>query len=179
MEARARKRVGNVRPVHLCALGVDEVRCFKYIVRPPHGPHAGREVWIEVAMENRVAHHLVPVAASVVDHLKRVAGSGTNHLTVEIAGLVTVGRLQPLMRMLVMYVRDVPATVKNSKLHVIVDVAVIDVGWIIRVISPRCFEKRSQRVRETSGRWLRFPKQRGLITRMIHPTSITATSTIT
>src|ERR1700736_4391769 len=42
---------------------------FKYVVRAPHGPHTGGEVWIKVAVKDRVAHHLVSVAAAVIDHL--------------------------------------------------------------------------------------------------------------
>ncbi len=96
-------------------------------MRSPHGPHAGGEVWIEVAVEDRVADHFVSVAAAVVDHLQRVACAGTDHLAVEIGSLVAVWRLQPLVRVLMMNVRHVSSTVKNSELHVIVDVAVIDV----------------------------------------------------
>ena len=100
---------------------------FKHVMRAPHGPHAGSEVWIEVAMEDRVADDLVAIAAAVIGHLERVTRARADHLAVEISALIAVRRLQPLMCMLVMDVADAGATVKNSELEMIVDVAVIDV----------------------------------------------------
>ena len=77
-----------------------------------------------MAVKDRVANHFVAIAAAVIDHLQRVAGAGANHLTIEIASLIAVGRLKPLVCMLMMHVSHIPATVKNSELDVIVDVAV-------------------------------------------------------
>src|SRR5258708_4552085 len=74
---------------------------FKPVVRSPHGPQARREMRIEVTMENRVAYDLVSIATAVVGHLQRVARTRANHLTVEIAAHIAVGRLQPLVRVLV------------------------------------------------------------------------------
>src|SRR5215510_13634561 len=101
-------------------------------MRPPHRPHARGEMRIEVAVKNRVADDLVAIAAAVVDHLQRVAGAGADHLTIEIGPLVAIGRLKPLVGMLMMYVSYIPAAVKNSELDVIVDIAVVDVRRIVR-----------------------------------------------
>src|SRR5467141_4607136 len=100
-------------------------------MRAPHGPHARCEVWIEVAVEDRVAYHFVAIATAVVNHLQGVARSRTDHLTVEVTALIAIRRLQPLMRVLVMNVGHTGATVKNPELQMIVDVAVVDVGRIV------------------------------------------------
>ena len=107
---------------------------FKNIVRAPHRPHAGGKVRIEVAVEDRIADHLVAIATAVVNHLQGVAGARTDHLAIEIAALIAIGRLEPLMRVLMMNVSHAQraAAVKNSELHMIVDVAVVNVRWVVR-----------------------------------------------
>ena len=123
-------------------------------MRPPHRPHARGEMRIEVAVKDRVANDLVAIAAAVVDHLQCVAGAGADHLTIEIACLIAVGRLQPLVGMLMMHVSHIPATVKNSELDVIVDVAVIDVRRIVGEERRRRLRRGVHRVRERAARSL-------------------------
>src|SRR5260370_8248762 len=97
---------------------VRELRsALKHIMRAPHRPHARGKVRIEVAMENRVAYDFVSIAAAVVSHLERVARARTNHLTIEIAALVALGRLQPLVRVLGMHVSHPGPPMKSSELH--------------------------------------------------------------
>ena len=48
-----------------------EFTLFKNVVYSPKCPHPSREVRIEVAVENGVSDRLIPVAASVVNHVER------------------------------------------------------------------------------------------------------------
>ena len=77
----------------------------------PKAPHAGGEVRIEMAVENQIAYSLVTVTAAIVINLERKARAGTDHLAVEISAVVVFGTMQPLVRMLVMHVRQVGARV--------------------------------------------------------------------
>src|ERR1700694_5853852 len=56
------------------------------------------------------------------------------------------------MRMLVMNVRHISSTVKNPELEVIVDIAVVDVGWVIWEKRNRRLVRRCHLVRRTRGR---------------------------
>src|SRR5205807_8149969 len=86
---------------------------LEHVVYAPHGPHTGGKVRIKVAMENRVAHRLIAVAAAVIDHLERERGAGAQELTVQIAAVLAVRRMQPLVRVLVMDVRKFASRVQD------------------------------------------------------------------
>src|SRR5258708_3136750 len=115
----------------------------------PKAPHAGRKMRIEMAVEDRVANCLVAVAAPIVIDLERKGRTGTDHLAVEIGAVVVVGTVQPLVRMLMMHVRQVRSGMEYSEDDVIVKIAVIDVGWIVGVVRSSRFRHRVRR----ANRW--------------------------
>ena len=59
--------------------------------------------------------------------LKREGRARTQHLAVEIGAVVVVGTMDPLVRMLVVHVRQNRARVQYAEDYVIVQIAVIDV----------------------------------------------------
>src|SRR5215467_5774528 len=93
---------------------------------------------IEMAMENRIAYSLVKIAAAVVHHLQGVACARADHLAVQVARVIAVGRLQPLLSVLMVYVRDVGSAMQYPEDHMVIDVAVIYVRGIIRVKGHGC-----------------------------------------
>ena len=133
--ARARDRsalrnlaVGqSARTVDRTAIAVELRAFFEDIVRAPHFPHALREVRVEVAVEDRVARGLVAVARAAVRDLgsKRVARS--HCLAIEIARVVAVRRIQPLVRVQVVDVVLFRTCMDHPHLHVVVEIAVVNV----------------------------------------------------
>ena len=101
-----------------------------------------------MAVEDRIANHLVAIATAVVNHFEGIAGARTDHLAVQVAALVAVGRLQPLMRVLMMDVRyaERAAAMKNSELDVIVDVAVVNIRRVVGKVGSAGFDRRLHRV---------------------------------
>ena len=71
------------------------------------------------------------VAAAVIRHVQRVAGAGADHLAVAIVARVAVRRVQPLVRVLMVHVRDVRPGMEDPELHMVADVAVVDVRRIV------------------------------------------------
>ena len=88
-------------------------------------------------MENRVAHRLITVAAAVVDHLECERGTRAQELAVQIAGVLAVRRMQPLVRVLMMDVREFASGVQDAKDDVVVEIAVIDVRWVVGKVRCR------------------------------------------
>src|SRR5262249_13656053 len=117
------------------SVGTAEKLCagFKDVMHPPHGPHALSKVGIEMAMEDGISNRLVPVAAAVVIDLQRVGHARTDHLAIEIASILVVGCMQPLVGMLVMDVSQECTRMQNTELNMIVQITVVDVGRIIGI----------------------------------------------
>ncbi len=93
-------RVGSV-PSFLCvgnALFVELGPGLEHVVDAPERPHPFGEVRIKVAVEDRVAHRVVQVAAAAVDDLHRVAGAGDHGLAVQVLAVIAIGRMEPLVR---------------------------------------------------------------------------------
>src|SRR6476646_59212 len=109
---------------------------FKDIVRAPQTPHALGKMRIEVAMEDGIAHNLIAIATTVVGHFQRKGGAGANRLAVVVTGIVTISRVHPLVRVLVMDVVFLDSAVQNAELGMVADIAVINVRRIIRI---KCF----------------------------------------
>src|SRR5690606_1551480 len=96
----ARLRIGNTADqIGTCAqfpIRQSAGAVFQYIMHTPQSPHALREMWVQMAMKNRVARRLVAVTAAAV--VNRVAESllRRNRLRVQIGTGIGLLR-QPLM----------------------------------------------------------------------------------
>src|SRR5262249_48161637 len=102
-------------------------------MRAPQAPHSLSKVWIKMAVEDGIANHLVAVSAAVVSHLQRKGSARPNGLAVIVTGVVTIRRVNPLVRVLVMDVMFLHAAVQDAELGVITDIAVIHVRGVVRI----------------------------------------------
>ncbi|MNP93237.1 hypothetical protein D3C85_57580 [compost metagenome] len=111
---------------------IESSALFEDIVHPPHGPHALSEVWIEMAVIDRIAGHAVAVARTTVGDFIGVTGAWANALRVDVVGVVVVGVEQPLMAV---QVEDVllMAIVGIAEFDEVTDVAVVDVRRLRRI----------------------------------------------
>src|ERR1700694_194014 len=86
-----------------------------------------------MAVENGVASGQVEIAAAVVDQIQGERRARADGLAIEIAGVRTIGRVYPLVRMMMVDVVHGGAGMEDLELDVVAQVAVINVGGIIRV----------------------------------------------
>ena len=84
-------------------------------------------------MEDGVADGQVFVAAAAIDHFERIGGTGADHLAVAISADAAFRRVQPLMRMLVVNMRDVGSGMQDAEPHMIAQIAVIDIRRIVGI----------------------------------------------
>jgi len=56
----------------------------------PQFPHSFREVRVEVAVENRIANYLIPVASAAVNDFSRKREAWSNRLTIEVSRIVVI-----------------------------------------------------------------------------------------
>lgn len=105
---------------------------FEHIVHPPHGPHALSEVWIEMAVIDRITSHAVAVARTTVGDFIGITGARADALGVDVIGVVVVGVEQPLMAVQVEDVLLV-AIVGVAEFDEVTDVAVVDVRRLRRI----------------------------------------------
>src|SRR6185503_2326583 len=86
------------------SVGVEHCACLKHVVCAPQFPHTFCEVWIEVAVEDGIAHDLVSVSRAAVNNFSCECEAWSNCLTVEVGRVIVVRRLQPLVCVQVMNV---------------------------------------------------------------------------
>ena len=93
-----------------------------------------------MTVEDRISDCLVAVSAAAVSNLQGVRSARNDQLAIEVMPVVAVRRMQPLMRVEMVYMRGPCSGMKNPELHVIIHVAVVHVRRIVR-------EKRLRRLR--------------------------------
>ena len=115
------------------AVGQHAGAVLEHVMRAPQAPHALGEVRVHVAMEDRVAHRQVAVAAGVGD-VKRHALARADGLAVEVAGLVSVlGLGKPLVGVQVEDVGFLDAGLQHAEAHRVAQIAVVHIARIVRV----------------------------------------------
>src|SRR5271169_3709687 len=97
-------------------------------------------MWIEMTVEDRISDSLVAIPTAAVSNLQGVRCARNNQLAIEVMPIVAVRRMQPLVRMEMVYMRGPCSRMKNPELDVIIHVAVVHVRRIVR-------EKRLRRLR--------------------------------